>query len=198
MQDAAGFVLAGGRSSRMGQDKALLKLGGEALVERCLRRLSEVCVEVAIAGGSADLARFGRIVPDVSPGCGPLGGIVSALAESRFTWNLFLPVDAPFVPVSCLKALLSAAMDSDTGAVARVEGRLQPLCGVYSKKMLAVLQQELAAGRWKVAQAIEAAGPVNAIDFACARWFVNLNTPEEFAEAEADLDALDGRGETID
>jgi len=192
MQDAAGFVLAGGRSSRMGQDKALLKLGGEALVERCLRRVGEVCVEVAIAGGSADLARFGRIVPDMSPGCGPLGGIVSAVAESRFEWNLFLPVDAPFVPVSCLKELLSVAMNSGTGAMARVEGRLQPLCGVYSKKMLTVLQQELAAGRWKVAQAIETAGPVEVVDFAEARWFVNLNTPEDFAEAEARLDELGG------
>lgn len=191
-QDAAGFVLAGGRSSRMGQDKALLKLGGEALVERCLRRLGEVCVEVAIAGGSADLARFGRIVPDMSPGCGPLGGIVSALAESRFAWNLFLPVDAPFVPVSCLRELLSAATASGTGAVAQVEGRLQPLCGVYSKKMLAVFEQELTAGRWKVAQAIEAAGPVEVVDFQDAQWFVNLNTPEEFAEAEARLDELGG------
>lgn len=190
--EAAGFVLAGGRSSRMGQDKALLALGGETLVERCLRRLGEVCAEVSIAGGSAELARFGRVVPDVSPGCGPLGGIVSALAESRFTWNLFLPVDAPFVPVSCLKALLSAAMDSGTGAVACVEGRLQPLCGVYPKKMLAVLQQELLAGRWKVARAIEAAGPVEEVDFRDARWFVNLNTPEDFAAAEADLDAFDG------
>jgi molybdenum cofactor guanylyltransferase len=189
---AAGFVLAGGRSSRMGQEKALLTLGGESLVKRGVRKLKEICAEVAIAGGSEDLARFGRVIPDKSPGCGPLGGIVSALEQSSFEWNLFLPVDAPFVPVSALKALLVMAGESPSMCVmARVEGLMQPLCAAYSRKTLWVLQEELAAGRWKVTSAIEAAGTVTVMDFDDARWFANLNTPEEFAEAEQHLDALD-------
>jgi molybdopterin-guanine dinucleotide biosynthesis protein A len=189
---AAGFVLAGGRSSRMGQDKALLTLGGEPLVKRVIRKLSEVCAKVAIAGGTEDLTRFGRVVPDKSLGCGPLGGIVSALEQSSFEWNLFLPVDAPFVPVSTLKALLFMAAGSPSVCVmARAQGVMQPLCAVYSRKALGVLQQELTAGRWKVTAAIEAAGPIKVMDFEDANWFVNLNTPEEFADAEEHLDALD-------
>jgi len=190
--DAAGFVLAGGRSSRMGQDKALLRLGGEPLVQRAVRKLSEICAEVAIAGGTEDLARFGRVIPDKSPGCGPLGGIVSALEQSSFEWNLFLSVDAPFVPASALKALLvMAAGFQGVGVVARVQGRMQPLCAVYSRRALGVLQQELAGGRWKVLSAIEGAGSVKVVDFEDANWFANLNTPEEFAEAERHVDALD-------
>jgi molybdopterin-guanine dinucleotide biosynthesis protein A len=104
---AAGFLLAGGRSSRMGRDKALLTLGGEPLIKIGLEKLRVVCSEVAIAGGTEDLARFGRMVPDGRLDCGPLGGIVSALEQSLFEWNLFLPVDTPFVPVTCLKSLLS-------------------------------------------------------------------------------------------
>src|SRR5260370_33366300 len=100
---AAGFVLAGGRSSRMGQDKALLTLGGEALVKRGVRKLSEVCAEVSISGGTEDLTRFGNVIPDKNPGCGPLGGIVAALARISFEWTLLLTVYAPFVPVSLLK-----------------------------------------------------------------------------------------------
>ena len=189
---AAGFVLAGGRSSRMGQDKALLTLGGEPLVQRAVRKLSEICAEVAVAGGTEDLARFGRVIPDKSPGCGPLGGIVSALEQSSFEWNLFLPVDAPFVPASALKALLvMAAGFQGVGVVARVQGRMQPLCAVYSRRALGVLQQELAGGRWKVLSAIEGAGSVKVVDFEDANWFANLNTPEEFAEAERHVDALD-------
>jgi molybdopterin-guanine dinucleotide biosynthesis protein A len=189
---AAGFVLAGGRSSRMGQEKALLTLGGERLVERGIRKLKEICAEVAIAGGTEELARFGRVIRDKSPGCGPLGGIVSALEQSSFAWNLFLPVDAPFLPVSALKALLVMAGGSPSVCVmARVEGLTQPLCAVYSRRALGVLQEELAAGRWKVTSAIEAAGPVKFMDFENARWFANLNTPEEFAEAERHVDALD-------
>jgi molybdopterin-guanine dinucleotide biosynthesis protein A len=189
---AAGFVLAGGRSTRMGQDKALLTLGGEPLVKRGVRKLSKVCAEVAIAGGAENLTQFGRVIPDESAGCGPLGGIVAALEQSSFEWNLFLAVDAPFVPVSVLKALLFMAAGSPGVCVmARTEGMMQPLCAVYSREALAVLRQELAAGRWKVTRAIEAAGPVKVIDFDEASWFTNLNTPEEFAEAERHLDALD-------
>ena len=114
---AAGFVLAGGRSTRMGQDKALLTLGGEPLVKRAVRKLSMVCAEVAIAGGAENLMQFGRVIPDESSGCGPLAGIVAALEQSSFEWNLFLAVDAPFVPVSVLKALLFMAAGSPSVCV---------------------------------------------------------------------------------
>jgi molybdenum cofactor guanylyltransferase len=190
--EVGGYLLAGGKSSRMGRDKALLELGGESLVERAIRKLGEVCVEVAIAGGTEDLARFGRVILDKSTGCGPLGGIVSALGESSFQWNLFLPVDAPFVPVSALEELISQTRGFDGMCVmARTGGQIQPLCAVYSKKSLGVLQRELAAGRWKVMRAIEAAGGIRFVDFEDAGWFANLNTPEEFAEAEKRPGALD-------
>jgi molybdenum cofactor guanylyltransferase len=189
---AAGFVLAGGRSSRMGQDKALLMLGGEPLIAKGIRKLSRVCAEVAIAGGSKNLAPFGRVISDKNPGCGPLSGIVAALGQSSFEWNLFLPVDAPFVPVSALKAMLAEAADpSSVCVMARTQGVTQPLCAVYSIEALGVLERELAAGRWKVTHAIEAAGPVKFVDFGDSGWFANLNTPEDFAEAEQRIDSLD-------
>jgi molybdenum cofactor guanylyltransferase len=189
---AVGFLLAGGRSSRMGRDKSLLMLGGEPLVRIGVRKLNEVCAEVAIAGGTDELLQFGRVIADKNPGCGPLGGIVSALEQSSFEWNLFLPVDAPFVPVSSLHTLLfMTAGFSGVCVMARVQERMQPLCAVYSRKALEVLRQELAGGRWKVMPAIEAAGPFKVVDFEDARWFANLNTPEEFVEAERHVDALD-------
>jgi molybdenum cofactor guanylyltransferase len=182
---AAGFLLCGGRSSRMGTDKALLVLDGEPLVQRGLRLLGEVCVEVAIAGGGEELRRFGRIVPDEAAGCGPLGGIVSAMRTSDFDWNLFLAVDTPFVPVSVLNRLLGEAAASDAVAVmARVAGQVQPLCAMYSGKALPQLTGELAAGNWKITEAVAAAGGYEIVDFEDERWFRNLNTPAEFAEAE--------------
>jgi molybdopterin-guanine dinucleotide biosynthesis protein A len=189
---AAGFVLAGGRSSRMGKDKALLMLGGEPLIARGVRKLSRVCAEVAIAGGSEDLALFGHVISDKSPDCGPLSGIVAALEQSSFEWNLFLAVDTPFVPVSALKALLSRATGfTGVCVMARAQGMMQPLCAVYSRRALEALEQELAAGRWKVTRAIEVAGSVKFMDFDDASWFANLNTPEDFADAERHVDALD-------
>ncbi len=188
----AGFVLAGGRSSRMGKDKALLTLAGEFLVVRALRKLRYVCSDVGIAGGAEELRCFGRVIPDEHPGSGPLGGIVAALGASSFEWNLFLAVDAPFVPVPVLKTLLSMISGLPCVCVmARTQGVMQPLCALYSKKALEVLRKELVGGRWKVIKAIEAAGRVEIVDFENSAWFANLNTPQEFAEAEDHIDMLD-------
>ena len=176
----------------MGRDKALLLLDGEPLVQRGLRTLGEVCTEVAIAGATQDLSRFGRVIPDEMADCGPLGGIVSAMEQSSSEWNMFLSVDSPFVPVEALKQLLLVAATSPSvWVMARVAGTLQPLCAVYSRKALPILREELTAGRWKVTQAIAVAGECKMVDFAEESWFRNLNTPEEFAEAERHLDALD-------
>jgi molybdenum cofactor guanylyltransferase len=172
----------------MGRDKSLLTLGGEPLVKIGLEKLRVVCDEVAIAGGTEDLMHFGRVISDKHAGCGPLGGIVSALEQSSREWNLFLPVDAPFVPIACLKSLLlMAAGFPGVCVMARVDGRAQPLCAVYARSALGVLERELNEGRWKVAEAIEAAGQVKLLDFEDAGWFANLNTPEEFAKAERRL-----------
>ncbi len=157
-EHACGFVLAGGQSSRMGSDKALLKLDGEALISRGLRKLRYVCPETAIAGGAAGLETFGRVISDLTPGCGPLGGIVSALEQSRFEWNLFLAVDLPLVPEGVLRALLAAAGGAEPVVLAQSGERVQPLCGVYSRRALPVLRAELAAGRLKMKDAATLAG----------------------------------------
>jgi molybdopterin-guanine dinucleotide biosynthesis protein A len=176
----------------MGENKALLTLGGEPLVKRGLRKLKELCSEVAIAGGDDELMAFGRVVRDRRAGCGPLGGIVAALEVSSFAWNLFLAVDVPFVPVSMLATLLRMAAGFDGVCVMpRVQDRPEPLCALYSKRALPVLRQELEAGRWKVTTAIQAAGSMRFLDLDDGTMFTNLNTPEEFAVAERRVDLLD-------
>jgi molybdopterin-guanine dinucleotide biosynthesis protein A len=176
----------------MGRDKALLLLDGEPLVARALRTLSGVCAEVAIGGGREELSRFGRVIPDERAECGPLGGIVSALEQSRFEWNLFLAVDTPFVPLRALGRLLGRAAES-TGVcvMAKAGGELQPLCAVYARRALPVLRDELDAGRWKVTKAIAAAGVCELVEFEEADWFRNLNTPAEFAEAVGIKDPIE-------
>lgn len=184
---ASGFLLAGGRSSRMGRDKALLQLGGRRLIEIGLEKLRVVCRDVRLVGGQPELARFGvPVVPDAIPGCGPLGGIVAGLQASASEWNLFLAVDAPFVPVEVLTRLLAAPEDDGALCVlAEVSGWPQPLAGIYAKAALPAMRSELEASRYKVLAAIQAAGPVRLLRFEQEEWFRNLNTPQEFADAEA-------------
>ena len=169
----------------MGRNKALLEFQGETLAERGLRKLGEVCSEVAIAGGVSELGRFGRVIPDQHSECGPLGGIVAALQQSSHEWNLFLAVDMPFVPVEALRTLLSSVGDGLCGVVSQVDGQLHPLCGVYSKTALPILRRELEAGRFKMKDAVEAAGQFVFLRFHELNWFRNLNTPNDLAAAQA-------------
>ncbi len=180
----SGFLLAGGLSSRMGTNKSLLHFQGETLAERGLRKLHQVCAEVAIAGGVPALAPYGRIVPDLYPGQGPLGGIVSALEQTTTERNLFLAVDMPVLPVDALRALLTAAGDPALVTLSQAGGQLQPLCGVYSRRALPVLRAELLKGNRKVRAAVEATGSFRYWKAPEPAWFTNVNTPEEFAAIE--------------
>ncbi len=182
--EVAGFVLAGGKSSRMGRDKAQLKLDGETLAARAVRKLRYVCAEVAIAGDTQDLRFLARVIPDESPGSGPLGGVVTALAQSPYPWNLFLAVDMPFVPEGVLRTLIAEATPSSSMIVlAEAYGIVQPLCGLYAKEALPALRIELAAGRLKMKNAVAATASVRMVPFADLAWFRNLNTPEDYRAA---------------
>jgi molybdopterin-guanine dinucleotide biosynthesis protein A len=190
VEAVCGFVLAGGKSSRMGRDKALLKLDGETLAARAVRKLRLVFAEVAIAGGAEELRPLARVVVDEHPGCGPLGGIVAALEQSPYEWNLFLAVDMPFVPEYVLRELVGAARDGAAIVLAEAEGRLQPLCGLYSRAALPGLKADLLAGRLKVKDAALGTGACRVVGFEELDWFRNLNTPEEFADAGRRLGAM--------
>lgn len=96
--EIGGYVFAGGRSSRMGRDKALLELAGKPLLRHAVKKLRRVCMDVRVLSANAEFAEYAPIVPDIHPNCGPLGGMEAALAHSIFDWNLFMPVDMPFLP----------------------------------------------------------------------------------------------------
>src|SRR5271156_1644278 len=104
--DVGGYVLAGGRSSRMGRDKALLELGGKPLALHAVTKLQRVCSDVHILSENRELSAYAPLVSDLHPGCGPIGGIEAAFAHSTHEWNLFLPVDMPFFPSALLFALV--------------------------------------------------------------------------------------------
>jgi molybdopterin-guanine dinucleotide biosynthesis protein A len=129
--DVSGYVLAGGKSSRMGRDKALLELAGKPLVLRAVEKLRRVCAEVSIVGNRAELEAYAPLVRDLHEGCGPLGGIEAALLHSAKDWNLFMAVDMPFLPVGFLNAWVRRVTGDASARVAlfTVTGRPQPaLC----------------------------------------------------------------------
>ena len=97
-----GYVLAGGKSSRMGRDKALLKLAGKPVALHAVTKLRRLCAEVSILSSNPQLEAYAPLVRDLHNGCGPMAGIEAALRSSKHDWNLILPVDVPFLPTFLL------------------------------------------------------------------------------------------------
>src|SRR5690349_8871815 len=136
---AGGFILAGGRSTRMGSDKSLLRFANSTLIESAIQRMRGVTSDVAIVSPRNDLAKYAPVIHDVYPERGPLGGIHAALASSVHELNLMLAVDIPLVPPELLKKLLVVAQDSQAIiTVPQTSEGWQPLCAVYHKDFAAV------------------------------------------------------------
>jgi molybdenum cofactor guanylyltransferase len=162
-EEVGGYVLAGGKSLRMGQDKALLKLAGKPLVRHAVKKLRRVCMDVRILSDNPALEEYAPIVPDMHPGCGPMGGMEAALAHSVFEWNLFLPVDMPFLPSAFVQASLSLWIHAPPTKGARirmfsVDGRPQPGFCLLHKDVKPFLTKALENGEFKLMPLFQKAG----------------------------------------
>jgi molybdenum cofactor guanylyltransferase len=233
--DVGGYVLAGGMSSRMGRDKALLELGGKPLALHAVTKLRRVCPEVHILSSRPELEEFAPLVRDLHEGCGPMGGLEAALEHSQHEWNLFMPVDVPFLPSIFLDTWVREVVRSQQCgarmAMFTVGGVPQPLFCLLHSEVRPFIREGMRRGEYKVFPVLARA----AVELAAQAglgvaqvflnraweedaefltesssedeelwrrltevqkktrrlWFANLNTQEEFAEAERSLDALD-------
>jgi len=204
--DAAGFVLAGGRSSRMGEDKALVRFAGRPLVEIALGVLRQPGLEAFIAGTLSSLAAFAPVVEDREAGLGPLGGIVAAFDATARRRAVFLPVDLPLLPASLLRYMLHhSKVTGRAVTVPSVNGFLQSFPAVVDRAALPLLRRELEAGRGGCFAAFQAAcaalgEPMSVlgvealvqcgqVSHPCALppalWFLNVNSPADLRRAEA-------------
>ena len=201
VDDVTAFILAGGHSSRMGTDKALLPLGRQTLLERALHTAAMVANTVFIAGPRERYARYGNVVEDVFPDCGPLGGIHAALWVTQTELNLMLSVDTPLMGPDFLAWLLEQARaSSELIVVPEALGGLQPLGAVYRRPLRAVAEQALKRGDYKIDHLFPLA-PTRYISEAEIRAagfsplvFRNVNTSEEYEDLVQKEDALRVRG----
>lgn len=183
-RDAAGFVLVGGRSSRMGADKALLPYAGLPLASHIAAQLAPVVDEVCFVGGDpVRYAGLGRLVlPDLSPGAGPVGGIVTALRHSRSTWNLVTACDLPAVKPALFEEILDRIRASAVQCLVPVtpDGKEQVLCAAYRRDAVEGLSAALEEGDRKLRSAVRRLDTVF-WRVEMASWPANLNTPEDWA-----------------
>jgi molybdopterin-guanine dinucleotide biosynthesis protein A len=235
--EVGGYILAGGKSSRMGRDKALMELAGKPLIQHAVKKLRRVCADVRISTDNEELEAFAPIVRDIHPGCGPMSGLEAGLRHSIFEWNLFMAVDMPFVPSAFLfdwpRGFRLRRRNEVLGPawvqMFEHDGRPQPALCLLHKDVGPFLTAAIERGDYKLVPVLRDAGQVLAerdgflpgSGFFCLPvtgwaeserrfsqsedwlfmtdiqrtalpfWFANVNTPEEFSEAERHLDALD-------
>jgi molybdopterin-guanine dinucleotide biosynthesis protein A len=208
-----GFVLAGGRSTRMGADKAGLNIRGKPLVKRAIDKLALFCDEVAIAGNRAGLAAFATVVTETRVNVGPGAGIEAGLKYSARDWSLFVPVDVPLLPFELLRNwavdVLAAERHGVKASYLVANKQRQPsICMVHKscvnsitralnrgerrvKFLLDGIDLDFAAGALAVKDAAVYAPYANPRPMDMDRWFLNANTPEELAEAEKLFPAIE-------
>ena len=192
----AGFILAGGASSRMGRDKAQLEIGGATLLMRTARLLEPLIASVTVIGPRERYASLGlRVVPDERTGLGPLGGIATALRISPSPWSLIVGCDLPFLTSAWLGYLIARAGVSSADVVlAESTHGPEPLCAIYHKRCEPAIAEVLDQGVRKVTDALArlAVEKVIAADwkaFDSDGWlFKNINTPADYQQARARLE----------
>ncbi len=197
MYSAAGIILAGGRSKRMGQDKALLPCPVNqqiSFVEQLATLLLSTCSEVILVARDVSQAAIYtryvpspvRIVTDKIPDTGPLMGLYSGLCVMRSSHALVSAVDTPFLQSSVISFLLSQPLDEQL-LIPIVNDLPQVLLAVYPHTILPIIEEQLHAGRRDPRSLLQVAKvrfikeeQLRPIDpQVCS--FVNINTPEEFA-----------------
>jgi len=193
MNDVTAFVLAGGKSTRMGADKAFVRWGDETLLDRALKLARAVAEEVRIVGDGKKFGGFGcQVVEDIYRDRGPLGGIHAALNTSKSELHLVLAVDLPLMTLEFLDYLIRQARQAGaTVTVPKIAGGLQPLCAVYRKEFASIAEGSLKAGDNKIdplfarldTRVIEEKEIMRA-GFS-AEIFSNMNTPEDLKQAKA-------------
>ena len=181
---SAGFVLAGGRSFRMGQDKALLPWKGSTLIESVAREVFSAAGNVTLIGSPERYGKLGfPVISDRIAGCGPLGGLHAALSATTAEWNVLVACDMPAVTHQLLEELLNAAEASGADAlVPQTPGGLEPLCAVYNVRLLPIVESAIHSKLLKMHDFVSTIqtrtwpAPDPAV-------FCNINTPEQLLEA---------------
>ncbi len=189
--DITGVVLAGGQSRRMGFNKAEAEMHGESMLARMIDKLKSVVPHIILSTGAMTYPNihFSQVA-DEYPGCGPLGGIYSALKFSTMSFNLVVSCDIPLVSISLLKYILAQAIEGSALITVPVDhdGQVQMMCAVYHRDILPFVEQQINAHKFKMKDLLELVS-VEYIKIPREHplyqehAFMNVNTPSSLQEA---------------
>lgn len=191
-----GIILAGGTSSRLGENKALIDVEGMPLVERVNRRLHSVVDKVILVTNTPELFGFLNLpmVGDIYTGLGTLGGVHAGLHAIQDPYGLVVGCDMPFLNPALLRYLIESSVGYDV-VMPRINDHHEPLHALYARRCLPTIERGIAAGERRVLLALAGLNiryipEVEIVSHDPDRLsFFNINTPEELAYARALLSA---------
>lgn len=178
-----GIILAGGKSLRMGTDKAFLKLNEKTLLERTIELVQPICNSIIISSNNPEHEKFGyKIIPDEIKNCGPLSGIYASLKKSETDWNFVISVDSAFVEADYIQYIISEIDDFDAVVPIHKNGK-EPLIALYNKSSIVEIEKMLKSGNFKMHNLLTT---INTKIVESQKWvekypqlFRNLNRPED-------------------
>lgn len=180
------LLLAGGKSSRMGQDKGDLIYKGKSFVDTLLEKGQQMGISKIFLSGHECSRSDVSIVQDEYKECGPLGGLQACMKVMDTSYCLVLPVDVPQIPVNVLKALLDAHRRMrEQGAeenilIVKHGDHEEPLIGIYAVDLMERIEEEIKAGRYAVFRLIKKIG-YQVIEIDIEDWKIdNINTPQSY------------------
>jgi len=186
------IVLAGGVGKRLGADKAFLRIGGRVLIEGIVKKMARIGDEVIIVTNSPQKYGYleARLVSDMYPGKGTLGGIYSGLKAARNPYSLVVACDMPFLDLRLLRYMILLSPSQDV-VIPRVGGLPEPLHAIYSKQCLQPIERLLAAGSLKIIDFFPEVRvryveeqEIKLFDPQCLSFF-NVNTPADLEKARS-------------
>lgn len=203
--EVTGVLLAGGKSRRMGEDKRYLVMGGETLLERGLGVLRSVFQEVlvVIAQDSPPVGVDAKVVRDLVPECGSLGGLYTGLMQATTPYIFVVACDMPFLDQEVIAQFTSRRATADI-VMAKLAARLHPMHALYGKRCLPVLEQMIQARQLKIQDVVSHASlrvqyvtemDLSSID-PSGRSFQNVNTPADLEAARSILSRVPPAGQS--
>ena len=195
------IILAGGKNSRMeGKDKAFLEIEGKPIVEHLINKFKVLVNEIIVVTNNPE--RYSaypvKLVSDEKPGLGPLMGIYCGLKASSAGYNFVAACDMPFLDAGLVKYMIDSS-DAYDALIPEIDNRLHPLCGLYSRDCLAVIEEMLAQGRRDVRSIFPklkvrylAKEELDKFDQGLLS-LVNINTKDEYEKSLNHLSLLRGR-----
>lgn len=186
------YILAGGKSSRMGTNKGLCNIGNSAMINYAICTLEKIAIPITIISSDLAYLKFKKtIISDNIAPVGPLGGLLTMIQHSKFNWNIIVSCDMPFINAELLQHLISEVDDVYSAIVPQHNNQLEPLCALYNSNCLNMIESLILNKKLSMHNLLEHISfktiPVENETYYTPQLFNNINSPEDLTQANTYL-----------